>query len=381
MNYCLKEGIKINNSGEYKNSIKSLVKCFSGLVKEPSTVLVCAEYTGKYIYPLACACKTTGLDLWIEDPMRIKHSFGIARGKNDTVDAERIAEYAFRFQDKSVLYQLPDKAFASLQILLTDRELMRTDRQKYEAQLKDQKDYMDQEDYRRKSTRLGKLVDSLKAQIMEIDEEIATVVDSNPMISHQVELLKTIDGIGDKTAVRIVALTGGFSKFQNARQFNCYAGLAPFFYTSGKSIHSKARISQRANKNIKALLHLAALSAATHMKESEYKIYYERKCREGKHPMSGLNVVRAKLVARMFAVIRSDKPYRREHEKEFIQRSGNALAARGCTSTPDERKKGMKCWIYHKNRYDFILYRQERFQNEIQTITYLLLPILQHQPQ
>lgn len=339
VNYCVREGVKIIISGECKNEMKSLTRCFSMLVKDRAPVLVCAEYTGKYIYPLACACKSTSLDLWVEDPTRIKHSFGIARGKNDPIDAARIAEYAFRFQDKSVLYELPDKAFESLQILLTDRELVLGDRQKYKAQLKDQKGYMNPIDYKSKTTRIGKLLECLNSQIAEIDKEISTVVASDPVISHQVELLKTIDGIGEKVAVRMIAITNGFSKFQNARQFNCYAGLAPFVYTSGKSIHSKAKVSQRANKNIKALLHLSALSAATHMKESEYKTYYERKCREGKHPMSVLNVVRAKLVARMFAVIKDDRPYRREYEKVFTQRSGSARAARGRTSTPDERKK------------------------------------------
>lgn len=339
VNYCAREGVKIIGSGECKNEMKSLAKCFSRLVKDRAPVLACAEYTGKYIYPLACACKSIGLDLWIEDPTRIKHSFGIARGKNDTVDAERLAEYAFRFQDKSVLYELPGKAFESLKVLLTDRELVLGDRQKYKAQLKDQKGYMNPTDYTRKATRIGKLLECLNEQIEEIDKGISTVVASNPEISHQVELLKTIDGIGEKIAVRMIAITNGFTKFHNARQFNCYAGLAPFVYTSGKSIHSKAKVSQRANKNIKALLHLAALAAATHMKESEYKTYYQRKCREGKHPMSVLNVVRAKLVARMFAVIKNDRPYLRVYEKELTQRSGSAIAARGCTSTPDERKK------------------------------------------
>ena len=58
----------------------------------------------------------------------------------------------------------------------------------------------------------------------------------------------------------MIVVTEGFTRFDNARQFNCYAGLAPFQYTSGSSQHSKARVSHRANKEMKALLHLAAMA-------------------------------------------------------------------------------------------------------------------------
>ena len=65
---------------------------------------------------------------------------------------------------------------------------------------------------------------------------------------------------------------------------------------------------------MKALLHLAAISAATHMKNSEYNEYYERKTKEGKHVMCVLNVIRAKLVHRMFSVIKRDSEYTKEYK-------------------------------------------------------------------
>lgn len=97
-------------------------------------------------------------------------------------------------------------------------------------------------------------------------------------------------------------------------------GLAPFTYTSGKSIYSKAKVSQRANKQIKALLHLAAVSAATHMKSGDYKEYYDRRIAEGKHPLCVLNVIRAKLVGRMFAVIKRDELYIKNYDKSSSEK-------------------------------------------------------------
>ena len=174
---------------------------------------------------------------------------------------------------------------------------------------------MSGEDYARKKRHWTKVIAVLDRQIEEVDKEIDGLVSSDQGIGRQVELLKTIDGIGDRIAVCMVALTPGFTRFGNPGQFLCHAGLAPFQYTSGKSIHSKPKVSQRANKQAKALLHLAAVSAATHMKSSEYRDYYERKTAEGKHPMCVLNVVRAKLVSRMFAVIRRDDPYQRNYDR------------------------------------------------------------------
>ncbi|KAA6311627.1 hypothetical protein EZS27_037282, partial [termite gut metagenome] len=48
-----------------------------------SDVLVCAEYTGKYTYPLCLSCQGVGVGLWLENPYAIKHSCGLERGKND----------------------------------------------------------------------------------------------------------------------------------------------------------------------------------------------------------------------------------------------------------------------------------------------------------
>ncbi|OAV67826.1 hypothetical protein Barb6XT_01294 [Bacteroidales bacterium Barb6XT] len=72
---------------------------------ETSDVLVCAEYTSQYIWPLCCVCKDLGIDLRLENPAQIKHSSGVQRGENDRSDARRIAAYAFRFQDKARLYK------------------------------------------------------------------------------------------------------------------------------------------------------------------------------------------------------------------------------------------------------------------------------------
>ncbi|KAA6313490.1 hypothetical protein EZS27_035745 [termite gut metagenome] len=87
------------------SSIESFLQGFLGKYAfSASDVLVCAEYTGKYTYPLCLACQRIGVDLRLENPYAIKHSSGLERGKNDRQDAGKIARYARRFEDKMCVY-------------------------------------------------------------------------------------------------------------------------------------------------------------------------------------------------------------------------------------------------------------------------------------
>ena len=325
LNVCLMRDMDIIHEDEFENTVKGVQKWLRQMVKTTgccmNEVMLCAEFTGRYIYPLTVACHDEDAFLWMEDPTRIKNSLGLTRGKSDPIDARRIAEYAARYQDKAVAYELPEKELASLRILMTDREQVLSDRQKYAAQLNDQKRFMSDEDYALQCKIWKSIIKELQKQLDNIDKKVDELVAANKRVSHQMELLKSVDGVGKRVAIAMIVCTDAFTRFDNARQFNCYAGMAPFTYTSGKSIQSKAKVSQRANKHIKSLLHMAALSVATRMKTGEYAEYYMRRCSEGKHPLCVLNIIRAKIVSRMFAVIKRDKEYVRNYERVPIEKN------------------------------------------------------------
>ena len=198
--------------------------------------------------------------------------------------------------------------------LLVDREFLLIDKKRYQSQITDQKRYMASGDFKHKCARWKKVIRAIDEQIKAIDAEIESLIAANPVLTRQKKLLTSIDGVGDRIAINMIAITGGFTRFQNARQFCSFAGLTPYKYDSGTSVRSKAKISKRANQTMKALLHLAAVGAATHMKESEYRDYFDRKIKDGKHVMCILNVVRAKIVHRMFSVIRRDTEYTKTYK-------------------------------------------------------------------
>lgn len=277
-----------------------------------SSILICAEYTGQYTCPLTCACGEMGIALWLENPTQIKHSTGVRRGKNDRIDARRIALYAIRFQDRMRLFSLPEKNISSLKQLVSERDMYIADKSKYKGQLTDQKRFMSSEDYQKKSLRLIKLIKELDDAIEFINKEIENLIKTDKTLSHQHQLLCSIDGIGVRTSIKMIITTNAFKDFASPRKFCCHAGVAPFAYTSGSSQYSKNRVSDRADKSIKVLLHMAALSVISCRKGELYD-YFLRKTMEGKNKMTVINAIRAKLIYRMFAVIKKNKIYEQNY--------------------------------------------------------------------
>lgn len=315
LDFCLLQDEKIVKEWNCSNSIDSIKAELEKLEKldlDFSQTLVCAEYTGQYCYPLSCVCEEKGIAFWLENPAQIKYCSGVQRGKNDKLDARKIANYAARFQDNAKLFSLPEKQMATLKQLLGERDMYVVDRSKYQGQITDQKRFMDKNDYKSKKGRLEKLIKGLANEIEMIDKEIQSIIDSDDTLSNQHKLLLSVEGIGERTAIKMIVETNAFQDFTDPRKFCCHAGVVPFSYTSGSSQHSRSRVSNRADKSMKSLLHMAALVVATRTK-GELHQYFLRKVAEGKNKMSVLNAIRAKLIHRMFAVIKRNKLYEKSY--------------------------------------------------------------------
>ncbi len=152
-----------------------------------------------------------------------------------------------------------------------------------------------------------KLVSSLDKQISIIEDEMKEIIRGDDKLKLFFDLMTSISGIGSQTALYMIVLTEGFTRFNNSRAFASYSGIAPFPNSSGTSIRGKTKVSNLANKKMKSLLDLAAKSAIQY--NQEMKQYYERRIEEGKPKMSTINIIRNKLVGRIFAVINRGTPY------------------------------------------------------------------------
>ncbi len=106
-----------------KEGCISLIKWIKTITDYPREQwLFCGEHTGLYSICLSEYLVKQDLYLWLENPLQIKQSSGIKRDKSDQVDSREIAFYAYRFQDRARVYQLPDKSLKSLELLLSYRE-------------------------------------------------------------------------------------------------------------------------------------------------------------------------------------------------------------------------------------------------------------------
>ena len=118
----------------------------------------------------------------------------------------------------------------------------------------------------------------------------------------------SIPGVGKVLSWMTIIKTEGFSKFTDPRKFACFAGVVPFEHRSGTSVFRKPKVSRFADKQLKSILHLAAMSAIRF--ENDLRKYYIKKVEEGKNKMSVLNVIRNKIIHRMFAVIKNQTVYK-----------------------------------------------------------------------
>nr|WKN34457.1 IS110 family transposase [Tunicatimonas sp. TK19036] len=133
-----------------------------------------------------------------------------------------------------------------------------------------------------------------------------TIQEDEKMKKH-LQLLRSVPGIGLITAAALILATNNFTAFTDSRKFVArrtasYCGTAPFKHQSSTSYQGKTRISQYANKRIKALLTNGANSAIQH--DQEIRAYYQRKIEEGKPKMVVINAVRVKLINRAFATVK-----------------------------------------------------------------------------
>ncbi|WP_169514979.1 transposase [Arenibacter latericius] len=147
----------------------------------------------------------------------------------------------------------------------------------------------------------------MSKQISVVQKQMEGIIKENESMFRNYGLLNTINGVGPQTAFFMIAYTANFTKFKSWRKFASYCGIAPFPNRSGTSVRGRTKISHLANKEGKVLFHLCAMTAIQCV--PEMRVFYQRRLKEGKNEMSTLNIVRNKLLARAFAVVKRGTPY------------------------------------------------------------------------
>ncbi len=133
------------------------------------------------------------------------------------------------------------------------------------------------------------------------------ILKDNESMPDNFELITSISGIGPRTALFVIAYTANSTKFKSYRKFASHCGIAPFQNRSGTSVRGRTEVGDLANKKMKASLDLCARSSIQH--NTEMEIHYEKRVAQGKNKMSTMNIIRDKLLSRIFAVVNGNEPY------------------------------------------------------------------------
>jgi transposase len=230
----------------------------------------------------------------------------LVRGKTDKVDAARIAAYGFEKREKLSADAPVAGELKRLQMLNSTRERLVKQRAALTCAIKEYRHIGISDKDLIMKTQL-QLVANFDRQIEKLQMEIEKIIETKQQLKQNFSLLQSIKGVGKVVALAAIIKTQNFSRFTNARKFACFCGTAPFEHTSGTSIKGRTRVSHLADKQMKSLLDLSAKTAIQY--DKELKDYYLRRLQIGKSKMSTINIVRNKILYRMFAVIKRQTPF------------------------------------------------------------------------
>jgi transposase len=277
--------------------------------------LAVIENTGLYHRLLWHYCSGHNLPLHIGNAAHIKWSFGITRAKNDRIDSERLCLYAYRHRDELKASPVLDAGLLELKDLLRSRQRLLSQLRSTQVYLKElgRSSALPPEVIKDILQAHKAALQGLARSLELIEQQIKEKVSSRKEIKENYKLLRSVPGIGHITAVYLIGCTTNFAGDRTGKQLASYAGVVPFEQNSGSSIKSRGKVHKMANKELKKLLHMCAVSSIR--SKGEFKTYYDRKKGEGKHSMSILNAIRNKIVLRAVAVINRQEKYTDKYKK------------------------------------------------------------------
>jgi transposase len=268
--------------------------------------LFCMEHMGIYTRNLVKYLMSRGGKVWLESSLHIKRSIGLARGKSDKIDAERIARYALLHQQEAKLLKLTHPTLERLQNLMRLRSRLLKSKLSQERAI-DEIGHFDKKGAMEMRRLSKSSLEGVTKSLKKVEEKMLEVISIDKEVRALYELITSVKCVGKVLATDLIIYTHGFTRMLDGKKLACYCGVAPFEYSSGTSIKGSPGTSNFANKILKYHLHMASMSAIRHC--PELKEYYQRKREEGKGKMTILNAIRNKLLHRIVAVVKRGTPY------------------------------------------------------------------------
>ena len=260
-------------------------------------VLVVFEATGVYDLELREALSQAGIRFARINPARAR-DFARASGqlaKTDPIDARMLASFARAMQPAAEQAANPARnALAGLAKRRDQLVLMRAQEKNRRSEAED----------RAMADRIGRLIEVLDTEIAEIEADISALIKTEPEVSDDAQLMRSLPGVGPVTCMQLIAQMPELGKV-GPKQVAALAGLAPFNVDSGAYRGKRKIVGGR--KRVRDALYMAALNAVR--RADPFKAFYARLRQAGKPAKLALIAVARKLLTVLNAIMRDRKPY------------------------------------------------------------------------
>lgn len=276
------------------------------LRKTATSVTVCLEATGVYHLDLTLALhRTPSLRVMVANPRTTKDfaRAGMRRSKTDRVDARMLLEFGKRMPFRAGT--APSTAVLNWRALARRIEALVQTRMQEKHRI-------------HAATRSREfsplLVESSRAHmaflagsIRALTAEACTLIRADAALARRFDQLLSVGGIGQRSAIRILAELAVLPADMTARQWVAHSGLDPRQYESGTSVHRRPRISRQGNNHLRAALYMPALVAIR--VDGRTQTFYEALLARRKRPKQAIVAVMRKLLHAIFGMFLHDALY------------------------------------------------------------------------
>ena len=301
-NTKLHQNLTVNNDPK---GFKELIKFVTSKSKNIKNVIFLLEFTGIYAMDLWKFLSDKQLNVWIEDPKRIKRSIRIQSVKTDKVDAYQLALYAYRFEDEFRVIKFPSEQWITLQELHRTRKHLVKQKASLERMLKTYKS--DNEIIAEVKNKLEIILKGLKQQIRDIEKKEKQLIRETDLFKEQYENLTSIPGIKHVNATNFLLLLLSFREFDSPQKLGAYLGVVPTQYFSGTSVRRRDHRYWNANKQMQGDLIQAAQTAMRF--NPDIRQYAEKRLAQGKDKNIVTKIAAYKLVKIIWALMRDNRKF------------------------------------------------------------------------
>ena len=246
----------------FKNSDSgfiSLVEWTNKLTENETDVRYVMEATGVYHQKFAYFLSENNYEVSIVLPNKISNYIRTLELKTITDKSCSQAIAQFGLERKLDKWSKPNPTYKELQQLTRERDQIVQERSIIKNQI--HAENAEAQPNEKSMERMQARIRFLNSQEKEIKEDINCLIKENPDVKRVIDRITTIPGVGELTAVIVLAETNGFELIRNKSQLSSYAGLDVKEKQSGTSIKGKPRISKKGNRNLRKSMHLPALTA------------------------------------------------------------------------------------------------------------------------